>query len=118
MNIYCEPVTTDAVGCSQGYFKNNGYGSDITLGDLGIAGIYDPDTTLLQVISNPGNGKIQKGVQTYDGYIRQQVTAYLNSMYVTGFPLDRGTILAGGYTQGELEYANHGGADVICPFGS
>ena len=58
-----------------------------------------PGPTLLQVISNP---------KKYDGYTRQQVTAYLNSVYVPGFALDQGTILAGGYDQATLEWNNHG----------
>lgn len=118
----CEqPEITTVLGCSQGYYINNGYGTDLTLAGVGIVTKYAGSTTLYDVLSNPGNGKMQRGVQTYDGYTRQQVTAYLNSLYVTGFELDSAVILAGGYDQATLEYYNHGatGENIVgvCPLG-
>ena len=89
-------------GCSQGFYKNNGAlypALNSTLVDLGFYTNVKPGTTLLQVISNP---------KKYDGYTRQQVTAYLNWLYVDGFALDGATILAGGYDQATLEWNNHG----------
>lgn len=91
-------------GCSQGFYKNKPAGItalNSTLGQIALTTNVDPGTTLIKVISNPKN---------YDAYTRQQVTAYLNYLYVPGFALDGGTILAGGYDLATLEWNNHGAA--------
>lgn len=111
-----DPEPELAYGCSQGFFKNNGYGKNTTLGDLQALGLtiggYSPSATLHEVISNPGSGKIQKKGQTYDGLIRQQVTAYLNVLFALNYPLGMGDIFS--VDQGTLEYYNHGGGVVDC----
>jgi hypothetical protein len=122
IDTYCPPEPVPVYGCSQGFYATHpdAYPElNRTLGDLSIGTQYAPGTTLLTVLSNPGSGKIVKKVQTFDAYTRQQVTAYLNFIYVEGFALDQATILAGGYSLAELEWNNHGaGGDGyvgICP---
>lgn len=115
VNTDCEAPLV-YLGCSQGYFKNNGYGAETTLAAAGLTTPYNGDTTLLEVLSNPGSGKVQRGVQTYDGYTRQQVTAYLNKLqFGADYPLSLADIQAGKISMADLEYYNHGGEDVLCP---
>ena len=67
---------------------------------------------IYDVISNPGNGKVKRGVQTYDSFIRQQVTAYLNVLFVPGFPLTIDEIFS--TDEGTLAYYNHGDGVLDC----
>lgn len=111
----CEPPLY-YYGCSQGYFKNNGYGAETTLAEIGLGGSgYGGSYTLLEVLSNPGSGKVQRGVQTFDGYIRQQVTAWLNiQLYGGEYPFTWQEVLDGTASMADLEYYNHGGENVLC----
>lgn len=94
-------------GCGSDYYSTNpGHGA-LNL-SLAQAGFHTPNgstTTLLDVISHAGG-------QTYDPYLEQAVTAYLNSLYVEGYAYDAQAVLdgyhGGAISEGSFAWHNHG----------
>lgn len=125
----CQAMDFDTVyvfGCGLDHYAfHTEYGAlNLSLTQAGFRSHYRGDTTLLDVVSNPGGGDVDdSGVQTYDPYFVQAVTAYLNSLYVDDYTYTVQEVLDGYHegviTEGGFAWNNHGavGRNVVsnCP---
>lgn len=100
-------TTVYVYGCSpdQYILDGNRGAFQLSLRMAGFQTHYKGSTTLLEVITHAGSGTLDaNGVQTYDAFLVQAVTAYLNSLYVSKYVYNTQEVLDG-YHDGTVSEA-------------